>query len=75
VIERETFIRHNWYHANMARKSSFLMLLPILLVIIIFMAGCVSNPPSGGGSSVPGTSGIPPEVSQYAGDWPLPNKD
>jgi outer membrane protein assembly factor BamB len=59
----------------MARKLSFLIFLALLLTVIILAAGCVSNPPSGVGSSGPGTAGIPPEVSQYGKDWPLPMRD
>jgi outer membrane protein assembly factor BamB len=59
----------------MARRFSLLILGMLLLTGVVLLAGCVSNTPPAGGPSGPAAAAIPPEVSQYAKDWPLPNKD
>jgi glucose dehydrogenase len=39
-----------------------------LLISLASLSGCISSPG-------PGNEQIPPEISVYSGDWPLPNRD
>ncbi len=51
--------------------------LLIVVALVLLTAGCTTTP---GGNvtptpTSPGASAIPPEVTQYAKDWPLPHRD
>jgi outer membrane protein assembly factor BamB len=59
-------------------KHTWIVILFLATMVAgLLVAGCTNTgtPPPGGGPLGPGTAGIPPEVSQHAQDWPLPNKD
>ncbi len=53
-------------------KKKLLVLIGAGVLVISAIAGCVTQTSNGGTTSI-GTA--PPEVLQYAADWPLPNKN
>jgi PBP1b-binding outer membrane lipoprotein LpoB len=54
-------------------KKKLIASIGAAVIIITLFSGCVSQTNQGGSTSPIGTA--PPEVIQYASDWPLPNKD
>ena len=63
------------------QRVHYLILLVLLTVVAVILAGCTQYTGGTGGTPSPttppvqGVAGIPPEVTQYAKDWPLPHHD
>ena len=63
------------------QRVHYLILLVLLTVVSVTLAGCTQNTGGTGGTPTPtttpvqGVAGVPPEVTQYAKDWPLPHHD
>ncbi len=63
------------------KNSHYLSLLILLTVISAIFAGCTqytggnTGTPTPTATPVQGAGGIPPEVTQYGNDWPLPHHD
>jgi len=57
----------------MITKKTLLVIFGAAVIVAASFAGCMTQTNQGGSGTVIGTA--PPEVIQYAADWPLPNKD
>ncbi len=55
-----------------SRRSAIILIALIAVVMLLTMASCTVETSTPSSAS---TSAIPPEVTQYAADWPLPNMD
>jgi len=61
-------MKKNWRAGVIPGKIVSLLNLMVILLMVMALTGCTGNP-------VISPDRIPPEISRYSGDWPLPNKD